>query len=67
MFFNTNTISGFTSDTSLASLIMLNSANTECRPNYPDLGCPIWDVKIIFDFPDDKIECSIGGLYDCNF
>lgn len=33
MFLNTNAVNGSSSDTSLANLLTLNSANAECIPN----------------------------------
>ena len=65
MFFNTNTISGSNSDTSLVSLMTLNSANAESCQEEPR-GCPIWIPHYVFEASGPRLfSCETGGTYYC--
>jgi hypothetical protein len=62
IFFSTNNaMSG--SDTSLASLVGMNSANAECYGSL-ELDCPMWNVTVTIGSLT-AFTCATGGKYKC--
>jgi hypothetical protein len=53
--------SNSSSDVSLKSLIVMNTASAEI----PSLDSPIWNVKVVVGWPANQLECTTGGKYVC--
>lgn len=76
MFLNTNTVNGSSSDTSLANLLTLNSANAECVPSHydPSGHANKFDMKdkpIVVIIYDEELnylgETDLGSAKECHW
>jgi hypothetical protein len=68
MFFSANGVNGSSSNTGLASLMTMNTANAQSESpcEFEPRGCPIWNVKITIGYPENQISCETGGSYYCD-